>query len=89
MKTNTKLKKIIILTIVGLVLVLSATFFYINNDLVISKARKVANQAPTEISKNGSVTTGQNSGAGTTDEAGLDTVFGVEEVADNFDDIVM
>jgi len=89
MKMTKKLKKIIILTIVGLVLVLSAAFFYINNDLVISRVRKATDQVSTGINKNGSIPIGENSGVGTTDEASLDAVFGVDESADNFDDIVM
>lgn len=82
MKINIKLKNIVILSIVGLCLVLSATFFYINNDLVISKVRKVA-------TPNSVVTEEGDKGAGTTDEASLDAVFDVDESADNFDDIVM
>lgn len=74
-----KVKKTIIFIIVGIVLVLSAIFLYINNDLSISRTKK-------------EVTTGvvsKNDPTGKLDEANLDTVFSEEESADNFDDIVM
>ena len=83
------MRKIAILIIVGIVLVLSAAFLYINNDLSVSKARKVVNDS-------NKVETIDTAGSGqrdkstdiTSEEASLDTVFGVEEPTDNFDDIV-
>ena len=84
------MRKIAILIIVGIVLVLSAAFLYINNDLSVSKARKVVNDS-------NKVETIDTAGSGqrdkstdiTSEEASLDTVFGVEEPTDNFDDIVI
>lgn len=77
-----KVKKAITLTIIGIALVLSAIFLYINNDLVISKAKK---RGTTGIT----VAVSKIDPTGKQDEASLDAVFGGEEPADNFDDIVM
>jgi len=87
MKTNVKLTRVVIIAIVGLVLVLSATFFYINNDLNISKMKKVGNVVsklePTDLAEAGVDVSELQ------EEASLDAVFNVEEPVDNFDDLVI
>ena len=83
------MKKIAILIIIGVVLVLSAVFLYINNDLSVSKARKVVNNSSKVETINTASSGQQDKSTDTTsEEASLDTVFGVEEPTDNFDDIV-
>lgn len=83
------MKKIAILIIVGIALVLSAAFLYINNDLSVNKVRKVANDS-NKVETTDTASSGQQdkSTDTTSEEASLDTVFGVEEPTDNFDDIV-
>jgi hypothetical protein len=89
------MKKVVILIIIGILFISSAAYLYFNNDLFV--ANLISNGGgrsnievtksetlPSEPEGNVSLTTTE-----VQDEATLDTVFGVEEPADNFDDIVM
>jgi hypothetical protein len=93
------MKKIIILIIVGIIFISSALYLYLNNDLFINNlisntggrtAENTKNEAaPSEPQGNVPLTTMGTDSTRIQDEETLDTVFGAEESADNFDDLVL
>jgi hypothetical protein len=93
------MKKVVILIIISIIFISSAVYLYLNNDLFVNNlisntggraAETAKNEAtPSEPQGNAPLTTMGTDSTGIQDEATLDTVFGAEESADNFDDLVL
>ena len=76
-----KITKSVLFILSAIVLVLTAVFFYINNDLSVSGLKKaITGAAPSQA-----VEEGRNN----KEEADLDTILNEEDSEDNFDDVVM